>query len=198
LSGEGADEVFGGYDYLRPLSDGDREHAIRESLAEIHRTYLQMADRASMFATLEVRVPFVDADAVRRCVALPPTARRCDGVDKWGLRHALEAELPAAIRFRAKLGMNAGAGFGSNDPGDGIYFRAVERHYARHPGLRSRDERATAPFAAAYSVDGGDAEQLFCFARFVELGYHRLEGSQLRPRLNVTPTRSVRMLEVGS
>ncbi|HET6583351.1 MAG TPA: asparagine synthase-related protein [Nannocystaceae bacterium] len=198
LSGEGADEVFGGYDYLRPLAADEREVAIRESLVDLHRTYLQMADRAAMFATLEVRVPFVDADTVRRCVALPPSARRCGDVDKWGLRQAATHALPAVIRARAKLGMNAGAGFGSNDPGEGIYFRAVGRHYEETPQARRRDERTTAPLVAAFGVDPSDREQLFCFARFVEHGYHRLEGAQRRPRLNVSPTANVRMLEVGS
>ena len=60
LSGEGADEIFGGYDYLRALPSSYRDAAIEKSLHELWRTYLQMADRAAMGARLEVRVPYMD------------------------------------------------------------------------------------------------------------------------------------------
>ena len=41
------------------------------SLSIIHKTYLHMADRASMYATLEARVPFMDKELVKFSLSLP-------------------------------------------------------------------------------------------------------------------------------
>ncbi len=185
LSGEGADEVFGGYAYLDRLRAEDRDRAIRRSLVDVHRTYLQMADRASMAATLEVRVPFLDATFVDHAATLPPWARSEPGRNKVALREAFPA-IPAANRERAKIGMNAGAGFGSNDPGDGIYYRAVRSLYETSPERLARDRGSVAALGAAHGVDGENLEEVFDFARWVEHGFHNLVLDLPRPQLNTT------------
>lgn len=196
LSGEGADELFGGYDYLRPMGPAEREEAIRASLSEVHRTYLQMADRASMAATLEVRVPFLDARVVERCVPLPPEARYRDGTNKWALRAAFPEWIPPSIRARAKIGMNGGAGYGSNDPGEGIYHQVVAARYAAEPTHHARDLDLATTLGTRFGVDVGNCEELHNFARFVEAGFHRLAGSERRPRLNVSPGRAASRSEL--
>ena len=106
LSGEGADELFGGYDYFRLLADGERDAAVYSSLTQIHRTYLQMADRASMFATLEVRVPYMDREVVRVAGSLPTAGRFRGDRNKVALRELYPELLPESIRMRPKAGMN--------------------------------------------------------------------------------------------
>lgn len=185
LSGEGADEVFGGYDYFRLLPEERRDTAVRDSLCEVYRTYLQMADRAAMATTLEVRVPYMDRRFVEAMAALPARTRLNGDVDKWALRHLYPAHLPARVRLRPKLGMNAGAGYGSNDPGASIYHAAVSARYAANERLRLADLELAREHGAPFGVDLDDAEEVHNFSRFLVLGYARLEPRQ-RPQLNVS------------
>jgi asparagine synthase (glutamine-hydrolysing) len=189
LSGEGADEVFGGYDYLRLLAPAARDEAIRSSLLEVHRTYLQMADRAAMAATLEVRVPYMDRRLVEVAAALPTRSRLNGETNKWVLRHAHPGRLPAHVRFRPKLGMNQGAGYGSNDPGASIYHRAVNALYRRDGERRERDLDLVAQNRGEAGVALDDLEETYNFARYLELRYGRL-ATRARPQLNVSSLRA--------
>lgn len=194
LSGEGADEVFGGYDYLNKLDENGREQAIRNSLEEIHRTYLQMVDRASMAATVEVRVPYMNWQFVNEAIKLPASTRIRGTQNKWSLRGISDGCLPNQIRFRRKLGMNPGAGHGSNDPSDGIYARATRRFYADQEKLAS-DAMLCSHFAEEYSLNLADEEEIFNFSRFVASGYQKLAGVASRPQLNTSFLSSNERLE---
>jgi len=63
---------------------------------------LVKADRATMLASLEARVPFLDVEVVEWAAQVPPAFHRCDGVSKTLLRAAFADLLPAAIRRRPK------------------------------------------------------------------------------------------------
>lgn len=182
LSGEGADEIFGGYDYMRLVEDPDL--AIYASLLNIQRTYLQMADRASMFATLEVRVPYMERCVVEAAMALPSAGRVGSAHSKAGLRALYHGILPETIRLRPKLGMNAGGGYGSNNPGDSIYHHAVLRHYTAHPDFFGRDREVARSFPVHPGIDFDDAEQVFNVARFCEYGFAKLANAAHRRQLN--------------
>ncbi|WP_413207378.1 asparagine synthetase B family protein [Rhodospirillum sp. A1_3_36] len=188
LSGEGADEVFGGYDYFKQLPLQIRDAAIRDSLEDIHRTYLQMADRASMAASVEVRVPYMERRFVEAAARLPPDFRIRGDRDKWGLRNAFPGALPDAILARAKSGMNKGAGFGGNDPGESIYSAAVSEFYSRHPSRLAAD-RALVVAHPAFAIDRADTEESYNFARFIECGLQKISGSGTRPQLNTSHIR---------
>ena len=188
LSGEGADEVFGGYAYFKLLPPTLRDDSIQRSLSEIHRTYLQMADRASMAARLEVRVPYMEASIVQLSSELPLESRIFSTVDKRILRELFPEIIPARIRHRAKVGMNQGAGFGTNDPGESIYYQGVRNHYLRSPQLYERDRAVAEPLW--HVLDKSDLEELFNAARFVELGYLGLSGSADRLQLNTSHLRT--------
>lgn len=190
LSGEGANEVFGGYAYLDQFPAGERDATIRDSLVEVYRTYAQMADRASMFATLEVRVPFLDRCLVDAAVTLPSGARYRDGLNKRALRELYPGLLPQRIRLRPKEGMNQGAGFGTNDPGSSIYYAAVERHYAHHPVAARNDLEQARRHGDGYGVNLNDIEEIYNFSRYIRLGFHRLEPDRPRPQLNVSTLRA--------
>jgi asparagine synthase (glutamine-hydrolysing) len=113
LSGEGADELFAGYEYLRRLGGGER---LKKELADItvrlQDTNLQRADRISMAFGLEARVPFLDLGLVRYASRLPPEwlEPRPGRPEKWLLRQACRGLLPTEIEQRKKMKFSEGAG----------------------------------------------------------------------------------------
>ncbi|MBI3163941.1 MAG: asparagine synthase B [Chloroflexi bacterium] len=112
LTGEGADELYAGYDYLAdihaPQSLQTEMIQITESL---HNTNLQRADRMSMAFGLEARVPFLDVESVALALSLPPEWKLREGrVAKHMLRRAFEDDLPANIVHRPKQKFSKGAG----------------------------------------------------------------------------------------
>lgn len=188
ISGEGADEVFGGYQYFNQAPAAMRESLIHRSLTEIGMTYLQMADRASMYATLEVRVPYLDFNFIRVAARLPPELRIQGNMNKVALRMLFPKEIPDANRLRPKIGMNGGAGFGSNDPNEGIYAEAVATYY-RDKTLRRADFESIKTFIQPYDLLCEDQEEVYNFARFIEYGFHKMKVDRRRLQLNVSGLR---------
>jgi len=112
LSGEGADELFCGYDYLKTL---DRAHLQTELLnitRALHNTNLQRCDRMSMAHSLEVRVPFLDTAMVDFAFRIPVNLKLPlpANTEKWILRKAGEGLLPKKIVWRKKIKFATGAG----------------------------------------------------------------------------------------
>jgi len=68
---------------------------------------LPYADRMSMAASVEVRVPFLDPELVALANGLPSSAKLRGGQGKWALRRALAPHLPAEISSRPKTGFGA-------------------------------------------------------------------------------------------
>jgi len=116
LTGEGADELFAGYDYLRALNG---EARLRQELVDIvvrlQDTNLQRADRMTMVHGIEGRVPFLDLELVRFVSRLPVSliAPADDKPEKWLLREACKDMLPPEILGRRKLKFSEGAGSAS-------------------------------------------------------------------------------------
>ncbi len=113
LSGEGADELYAGYDYLKQFSVGDDLHReLVETTGELHNRNLQRLDRMTMAHGLEGRVPFLDVKFVELSFAVP-AAQKVSGfptIQKWILRKAFEDLLPAEIVYRTKRKFAEGAG----------------------------------------------------------------------------------------
>ncbi|MDP1546514.1 MAG: asparagine synthase B [Anaerolineales bacterium] len=112
LTGEGADEVYAGYDYL---ADFDDPEALQDEMIEItealHNTNLQRADRMSMAFGLEARVPFLDVKAVSVALSFPSAWKLHNGrVPKQLLRQAFADDLPDEITNRPKQKFSQGAG----------------------------------------------------------------------------------------
>lgn len=148
LSGEGADELFAGYEYLYPLEDPGRLHAeLWQMLAVLHNTNLQRTDRMTMAHSIEGRVPFLDQQMVELAFRLPPQwkLRRKNRAEKDLLRRSFAGILPEAILQRPKKKFSHGAGSGNllaEYANQTISDAQFERESAQAPavGLRSKEE----------------------------------------------------------
>lgn len=127
LSGEGADELFAGYHYLKEFAsrpqDLDRE--LREITMTMHHQGLQRVDRLTTAANLRARAPFLDQSLVTTAFAIHPDlklrkdAERAEAmgldtpwVEKWILRRVAEAYLPGDVVWRTKEKFAIGTGTG--------------------------------------------------------------------------------------
>jgi asparagine synthase (glutamine-hydrolysing) len=102
LSGDGGDELFGGYRMYQRVAIEDEEKLFRHKLMSLHRTELQRVDRCSMAFEVETRVPFLDPEVVSIALDTPRDHKVRDGIEKWILRQAYRDELPDYIIGRAK------------------------------------------------------------------------------------------------
>ena len=149
LTGEGADELFAGYDYLRDFTDAQDLHAeLVRTVCGLHSLNLQRCDRVTMAHGLEARVPFLDREVIDWALRLAPEAKLAPaGVpEKRLLREAFEGWLPHDLLWRDKA--EFGDGSGARDVlseavvtpiGDDAFAR--ERH-AVDPPLRTKEELA--------------------------------------------------------
>lgn len=116
LTGEGADELFGGYTYYKDIARSGALHdELHRSVCSLHNINLQRVDRLTMAHSLEGRVPFLDLEMIELAQEIPPhlKLRRRRGrpaVEKWILRKACEDLLPAAIVWRDKEQFDEGSG----------------------------------------------------------------------------------------
>ena len=115
LTGEGADELFGGYQYLkRPEIRARLQEELREITLALHNTNLQRVDRMTMAHGLEGRVPFLSVTLVDLAWRIPPKWKIHErtGTEKWILRQAARRFLPETIvqREKAKFAMGTGVG----------------------------------------------------------------------------------------
>jgi len=191
LNGEGADELFGGYAFFKEVGAEIRDEVIRDSLLKLHRTYLQMADRASMYTTLEARVPYMDKALIDYSMTFPSYFRINGIEDKWALRQIFKEELPDYITQRAKTGMNEGAGFGRNRPEESIYYKAVKNHYEVNPKSKEQDWDICKAFNQIFKINMDHLEEIYLFPRFIAYGYHRYELAKERLQLNTPLMRAL-------
>lgn len=113
LTGEGADEVYAGYDYLAEFDDPeDLQDEMIEITELLHNTNLQRADRMSMAFGLEARVPFLDVKSVSTALGIPAEWKLHNGrAPKHILRQAFANDLPDEIVNRPKQKFSKGAGY---------------------------------------------------------------------------------------
>jgi len=113
LSGEGSDELFSGYSYLKKInSEKDLHEELLRSIKALHNINLQRLDRMTMAHSIEGRVPFLDLDLVTYAAALPPELKLYGKrqIEKWILRKAFEGYLPDEIIWRDKEQFAEGCG----------------------------------------------------------------------------------------
>lgn len=112
LTGEGADEVYAGYDYLARYETPDElQGEMLHITNALHNTNLQRADRMSMAFGLEARVPFLDVKSVSLAMGIPPDWKLHNGrIPKALLRQSFANDLPGQIVNRPKAKFSKGAG----------------------------------------------------------------------------------------
>lgn len=113
LTGEGADEIFGGYEYLAGLSDPKQfQRELWTITTNLHNTNLQRTDRMTMAHSIEGRVPFLDKEMIQMALSLPPELKfhTGKGSEKKLLRRAFAGYLPEQVLHRPKQKFSQGAG----------------------------------------------------------------------------------------
>ena len=113
LTGEGADELYAGYDHLREITDpADLQAELLRSVEGLHNLNLQRCDRVTMAHGLEARVPFLDLDVIATAQRVPIEWKLPGelGQEKRILREAFEGWLPAEVLWRRKEQFGDGSG----------------------------------------------------------------------------------------
>lgn len=114
LSGEGADEIFGGYLYFHkaPNARAFHEETVRK-LSKLHLYDCLRANKSLAAWGVEGRVPFLDKEFMDVAMRLNPEDKMAkDGkMEKWILRKAFEDYLPESIAWRQKEQFSDGVGY---------------------------------------------------------------------------------------
>ncbi len=114
LSGEGADEIFGGYLYFHkaPSARAFHEETVRK-LGKLHWYDCLRANKSLAAWGVEGRVPFLDRDFLDIAMRLNPKAKMCPGdvMEKKVLRQAFADMLPEEIVWRQKEQFSDGVGY---------------------------------------------------------------------------------------
>jgi asparagine synthase (glutamine-hydrolysing) len=118
LSGEGADEIFGGYLYFHKAPDGRalHEETVRK-LQKLHLYDCLRANKASAAWGVEARVPFLDREFLDVAMnlnpelKLPRNAARDKPIEKYLLRKAFDGAIPDEILWRQKEQFSDGVGY---------------------------------------------------------------------------------------
>ena len=114
LSGEGADEIFGGYLYFHKAPDARAFH--EETVRKLSRLYQYDCLRANKSLAawgVEGRVPFLDKEFLDIAMSLNPKAKMCPGdvIEKKIVREAFADMLPEEVAWRQKEQFSDGVGY---------------------------------------------------------------------------------------
>jgi len=146
LSGEGSDEIFGGYLYFHeaPTPAAFHEETVRK-VQSLHRFDCKRANKALMAMGIECRVPFVDLDFLAYSMQLDPRLKMptANRIEKYILRDAFRGEVIPSVLWRQKEQFSDGVGYGWVD--------AMQHHAAetQHPDCGGRSSAFAAPPASA-------------------------------------------------
>ncbi|NRA91575.1 MAG: asparagine synthase B [Psychroserpens sp.] len=114
LSGEGADELFGGYLYFHkaPNAQEFHEETVRK-LSKLHMYDCLRANKSLAAWGIEGRVPFLDKEFMDVAMSINPKDKMINGehMEKWVVRKAFEDMLPESVAWRQKEQFSDGVGY---------------------------------------------------------------------------------------
>lgn len=139
LSGEGADEVFGGYLYFHkaPNARAFHEETVRKS-SKLHLYDCLRANKSLSAWGVEGRVPFLDKDFLDVAMRLNPEAKMCPGktIEKKIVREAFADMLPEDVAWRQKEQFSDGVGYSWIDTLKAVTAQAVTDEQMAHAAER--------------------------------------------------------------
>ncbi len=114
LSGEGADEIFGGYLYFHKAPNAREFHdeTVRK-LDKLHMYDCLRANKSLAAWGIEGRVPFLDKEFMDVAMSINPQDKMINGerMEKWVVRKAFEDMLPESVAWRQKEQFSDGVGY---------------------------------------------------------------------------------------
>ena len=139
LSGEGADEIFGGYLYFHkaPSAQAFHEETVRK-LSKLHLYDCLRANKSLSAWGVEGRVPFLDKEFLDVAMRTNPEAKMCPGqtMEKRLVREAFADMLPAEVAWRQKEQFSDGVGYSWIDTLKQITAEAVSDEQMAHAAER--------------------------------------------------------------
>lgn len=135
LSGEGADEIFGGYLYFHKAPNADEFH--KETVRKLSKLYMYDCLRANKSLSawgVEGRVPFLDKEFLDVAMNIDPELKMCPGetIEKKVVREAFSDMLPAEVAWRQKEQFSDGVGYSWIDTLKQITASAVSDEQMAH------------------------------------------------------------------
>ncbi|MRN16295.1 asparagine synthase B [Riemerella anatipestifer] len=114
LSGEGSDELFGGYLYFHKAPNAEEFH--NETVRKLDKLYQYdclRANKSLMAWGIEGRVPFLDKEFMDVAMRINPKDKMVtpERMEKWVLRKAFEDVLPESVAWRQKEQFSDGVGY---------------------------------------------------------------------------------------
>lgn len=139
LSGEGADEIFGGYLYFHKAPSAKEFH--EETVRKLSKLYLYDCLRANKSLAawgVEGRVPFLDKEFLDVAMSIDPEAKMCPGktIEKKIVREAFSDLLPEEVAWRQKEQFSDGVGYSWIDTLKQITASAVSDEEMKHAAER--------------------------------------------------------------
>jgi asparagine synthase (glutamine-hydrolysing) len=165
LSGEGADEIFGGYLYFHkaPNAKALHEETVRK-LDKLHLYDCLRANKSLAAWGVEGRVPFLDKEFMDVAMRLNPVDKLSglkNRMEKWILRKAFESFLPESVAWRQKEQFSDGVGYSwidtlreiaSSQVSDAQFAAAAER-FPIHPPMTKEEYHYRTIFEELFPSD---------------------------------------------